>query len=429
MKDDFYYSIKDTFKDKADSLIKLLDEPYLKSFFINSSKLSKDKVLKLLDFKYNPCSFNDNAFYYEFDNISKTKAYELGLIYPQGVESSLSSCFLDIEPKIIVDLCAAPGGKSINFQNKFKDAICISNDINLNRVKELAKNFERLGLSNNIITCKKPNELSKLLQGKADIVIVDAPCSGEGIVRKYKEVINEYSLNNVNKLSLIQKELLEDAYNIVKKDGYIVYSTCTYNLSEDENNVISFLNKHSDLSLYNIDCLYNYSSLKGTIKLCPLNNSEGQFISIIKRNSVNQESKIKYLKETNNNIVKQFIKDNLNIDNYCLYSINDRYYLSFNELFDLKDNVLRYGVYLGDLDNNVFKPNHNLFRSNLLANKFKYTYDLNDDEYNMFIKGFEIKKKLDNNYYQVTYKGLSLGFVKSVNGVLKNKYPKGLRRL
>lgn len=429
MKDEFYNSIKDTFKDKADDLINSFNDMPIKAFFINTNKINKDEIFKLIDFDYHKCSFNNNAYYYDINNISKTKAFELGLIYPQGVESSLSFNFIEKSPKLIVDLCAAPGGKSINCINKFNDALCISNDINLSRLKELSKNFERLGLTNNIITYKKPSELSNLLKGQADIVILDVPCSGEGMVRKYKEIIDDYSLNYVNSLVKIQSELLENAYNLVSKNGYIVYSTCTYNIQEDENNITNFLNRHKDLSLVSIDIDNNYSSLNGTIKLCQLNNSEGQFVSIIKRNSENDTSKLKYLNPIRNKIVDNFISNNLSVDNYYLYKIDNRFYMSFSKLPDLGNQVLRYGIYLGDLDNNIFKPNHNMYRSNELINKFKFTYDLNDEEYNLFIKGLEIKTNLSNNYYLITYKGLSLGFSKAVNGTLKNKYPKGLRSL
>ena len=103
--------------------------------------------------------------------------------------------------------------------------------------------------------------------------------------------------------------------------------------------------------------------------------------------------------------------------------------MSLTPLFDLGKNVIKYGINIGNIKNNRFEPNHNLYRANSLIGKYRYTYDLKDDEYDRYIQGNEIKVELSNNYYLITYKGLSLGFGKCSNNILKNKYPKGLRRV
>ena len=117
----------------------------------------------------------------------------------------------------------------------------------------------------------------------------------------------------------------------------------------------------------------------------------------------------------------------IDIVDYYLYKHNDHYYLSLVPLIDLKNNVIRYSVYVGDIVNKRFEPSHCLYRSNNLSRKFKYRYDLDDNEYKKFISGNELTIKKDSHYYLVTYKGYSLGYGKCSNGQLKNKYPKGLR--
>lgn len=428
MKDEFYKSLREAFKDKTDDLIRILDKPYTSGFFINEAKANRNDILNFIDFKYQESDFNKYGYYHNEDSIGKSKAFELGLIYPQDIESSYSSSLLDISPKLIVDLCAAPGGKSINILNMYKDALCVANDISYSRTSELAKNLERLGLTNTIITSKEPKELVKVLEGNVDLVILDAPCSGQGIVRKYPDVIDNFKDDNVEKLVKIQKDLLEYAYRLINKDGIILYSTCTYTLKEDENQVISFLENHKDTNLIKLYSKYNYSSLEGAIKLCPLNNSEGQFISLIKRNSVNDKTKLKYLKEVDNRIVNNYIKENLLVDKYYLYANKNNYYMSFKPLLDLGLKVIRNGIYLGELKNIRFEPSHNMYRSNELIGKYKKIVNLDDKEYDLFIQGLEIKKNIEDGYYLVTYHKYSLGFVKCSNNVLKNKYPKGLRR-
>ena len=420
---------KEYFGEAADKFIELLNEKPTHGFFLNTLKANKESILNLIDFEYKESKLNPNAFYHFNDSIGKSKAYELGLIYPQDVESSFSSNFVnDDNINLIVDLCAAPGGKSINIINKYPNALCISNDVNYKRASELSKNLERLGLTNTIITSKEPKELVKELKGNVDLVVLDAPCSGEGMIRKYPEILNDYNEANIKSLAKIQRGLLDNAYELVKENGYILYSTCTYAFEEDEHQIESFLNDYNDIELIKLTNDNNFSKLDGTIKLCLLNNTEGQFICLMKRNSLNESKKIKYLKQVNNNVVDKFIKDNLIIEKYFLYSSNDNFFLSFKPLIDLGNGAIRNGIYLGELKKNRFEPAHNLYRSIYLKDNFKNYVDLNDEEYEMFIKGLEIKKELPDNYYLITYKNYSLGFGKVSNNIIKNKYPKGLRR-
>ena len=430
MNKDFEKRCEEYFSEKKDAFLKTLDNEPTHGFFLNASKAKKEDILKLIDFAYQSSNINPNAYYHNEDSIGKTKAFELGLIYPQDIESSISISLFEADNiNLIVDLCAAPGGKTINILNKFKNALCITNDVNYKRASELAKNLERLGLTNTVITSKDCNKLSNELLGNADLVVLDAPCSGEGMIRKYKEILNTYDVNRINELANIQKELLEDAYNLINENGYILYSTCTYALEEDEKQIKTFLDNHNDMELIPLNIKDNYSKLDGTVKLCPLNNTEGQFICLLKRNSINSKTKVKILKSIKNKVVDNFIKDNLNINDYYLYESNNNFYLSFKPLFDLGQGTIRSGIYLGTLKNNRFEPSHNLYRSNQLIGKYKYTYELNDEEYDVFVKGLELKLNLANAYYLLTYKNNSLGFGKVSSNILKNKYPKGLRRL
>jgi len=279
-----------------------------------------------------------------------------------------------------------------------------------------------------IITNKQTSDLAKQLEGFADLVILDAPCSGEGMIRKYPEILDEYSINNINSLADIQANLLEDAYKILNNGGQLLYSTCTYAFEEDENQIINFLNKHEDMELVNID-MKSSSTLNGTVKLSPLNNTEGQFICLMKKKGTKVNNSYKYLKTVKEKLVDDFISDNLMLEDYYLYKINDKYFLSLRPLIDMKYNTLKYGIFIGEIKNKRFEPNHNLYRANSLKGKYKYVYDLNDEEYDIYISGNELKANIDSHYYLLTYKNVSLGFGKASNGVIKNKYPKGLRRM
>ena len=430
MNQEFAERIKEYFPDQDNEFLKKLEEPCTQGFFLNTSKGKREDILSLIDFPYTESSLTKDSFYHEHDNIGKTKAYELGLIYPQEIAASLTSSFVNKKNiEVIVDLCAAPGGKTINILNRIgKDVLCISNDVSHNRALVLSQNLERLGLDNVIITNKKCSQLAQQLEGCADIVILDAPCSGEGMIRKYPEILDEYSSNNILSLAKTQEELLENAYQILNEEGILIYSTCTYAFEEDEDQITDFLKKHSDMKLLEIS-MDSVSKLKGTVKLSPLNNTEGQFFCMLQKYGARSKPKFKYLKSIKEKLVDDFIKDNFDLSEYYLYKNNDHYYLSLKPLIDMGNNVLKYSIYMGEIINKRFEPNHNLYRANSLSGKYKYTYDLNDDEYLKYVSGNEIKTNTENNYYLVTYKNYSLGFGKCSNGVLKNKYPKGLRRM
>lgn len=428
MNDLFKQRVNDYFKEDALRYLDLLNEPCSQGFFLNTTKASKDIIFDIIDFPYQPSSLTNCSFYHSIDYIGKTKAYDLGLIYPQEIAASIPSTKISVNNvKVVVDLCSAPGGKTINVLNKLNnDAICICNDVSYKRALTLSSNLERLGLDNVVITSKDTKILSDQLESCADLVILDAPCSGEGMIRKYPEILDEYSLNNINNLADIQKELLEDAYRILKGDGQLLYSTCTYSFEEDEQQIINFLSRHDDMELVDLGDGYS-STLKGTIKLSPLTNTEGQFICLMHKKG-NVHNSLKSLKTIKEKLVEDFINNNLNINNYFLYRYDNRYYMSLIPLPDLKNNVVRCGIYVGDIINKRFEPNHSFYRSNSLKEKYIYSYELSEKEYDKFISGNELNVTLDNHYYLVTYKGLSLGFGKCSNKQLKNKYPKGLRR-
>ena len=431
MNEIFIEQVKQYFKQDYHDYLNLLDKPYHQGFFLNTNKADRETILSIIDFKYESNKYSDDSFYHHEDNIGKTKACELGLIYPQEIAASLTTSFIDKENiQYVVDMCSAPGGKTINILNRLnKDVLCISNDISHSRALILSSNLERLGLDNVIITNKKCDILADELENFADVVILDAPCSSEGIIRKYPEVLDTYSLEYIDSISSIQSDLLDNAYRILKNDGILIYSTCAYSFKEDELQVESFLKRHNDMKLIPIN-MESHSTLKGSVKLSPLEGTEGQFFSMMRKTNDNNTCNIpRLLKPYKEKLIDDFIRDNLILDEYYLYKNNENYYLSLIPLFDLGKNVIKYGINIGNIKNNRFEPNHNLYRANSLIGRYRYTYDLNDDEYNRYIQGYELKADLLNRYYLLTYRGLSIGFGKCSNRVLKNKYPKGLRRM
>lgn len=426
----FIERAKEYFGDEYAEFMAEIDKPCTQGFFLNVKKDSRENILNIIDFPYEVSDLTDESFYHHHDNIGKTIAYDLGLIYPQEIAASLTSRSVDRHDiSVVVDMCAAPGGKTINILNRLPDdVLCISNDVSHSRSLIMSQNLERTGLDNVIITNKNCDQLAKQLEGCADIVILDAPCSGEGIIRKYPEIFDEYSIERISELAAVQKELLDHAYRMLKGGGQLIYSTCTYSYEEDEKQVMDFLSRYPDMYIKDID-IPSSSRLKGAVKLSPINGTEGQFFVIMRKEETGNEHSLKMLKPVTDKTADDFIRDNLMIDDYCLYEHNGHYYLSLIPLPDLGNNIIRYGICLGEIRNGRFEPNHHLYRANSLIGRYRYTCELDDEQYSRYIEGYELKIDLTNNYYHLTYKNNSLGFGKCVNGTLKNKYPKGLRRV
>ena len=245
-KEVFLERAKQYFKTDYDMFVSLIDLKPSSGFFLNEKKANKEIIFEVIDFDFEPFFLNDKSYYSKEESIGKSKAYELGLIYPQDVESSLPISLIEKDDiKLAIDLCAAPGGKSINAVNKLDDnVLLISNDVTYKRASILSSNIERMGFDNCIITSLKPDYLANKYEGLFDLVILDAPCSGEGMIRKYPEILDTYSITNINDLASIQKGLLESAYKLLNEGGQLIYSTCTYAYEEDEWQVDDFLKRH-----------------------------------------------------------------------------------------------------------------------------------------------------------------------------------------
>ena len=430
----FYDRLKTYLGSEFETFKELLKKEPIKTIFFNTNKASEEKIKTLIDFKIEKSALNNMVYYYEHDNIGKTMAYDLGLIYPQELSATMPAKVLS--PKkgsLVIDMCAAPGGKSIDLLNILADTgTLISNEHDFKRAKVLLSNLERLGLSA-MITSLSCDDLAKEFKDQADYVLLDAPCSGEGMIRKDPSILKNYSLNNINKLSKLQSELLDKALDLLKDGGYLVYSTCTYAIEENEMNVLEFLKRHEGVTLLDttIDhchrgLKYKYLESAKLLRFSPLDHTEGQFVALMKVKK-DGDKKISYMKETRHKLVENFVYENLGLNKYYLYLYHDYYYLSLSPLPSISKGLLRPGIEVGTIKKGIFYPSHSLYRANSLRPYFKKVIDLSLDEYLKYRQGLSLFKDVSDGFYLLTYQDLSLGFSKASKGELKNKYPKGLR--
>lgn len=399
LKKDFLDRMKEVLKGKYELYLDALNKKDVHGFALNLKKLSRSSIdLSYISnlFKSEILYKNANLAYFLYDKEQlssngifpgKHPLHHVGLYYIQ--EPSAAKVLWDVDIKksdVVLDLCASPGGKTIEALcnlDKNEGGFLISNEIDFNRAKVLSSNIERIGFDNVIVTNANATALSNIFQNYFDKIIVDAPCSGEGMMRKSEEARLQWSINLVQSMSKIQKNLLDISYSMLKDGGEIIYSTCTFSREEDEDNVEYFLNEYSDIKLIKMEKLYPFEF-----------RGEGQFFAVLK-------------KEGENNIKSNFPK-----------------------LEALKNiNVLRYGVEKYESKHNVNVPTHASTHIDDIV--FNHSIDLDDEEVEKYLRGEVIRKDLNlpNDFVKVTYKKLGLGLAKYVNGQLKNHYPKGLRNM
>ena len=382
----------------------------------------------------------DNALIYDSSiKLGKHPLFHAGAFYIQDPSAMMVASILPIEPEDkVIDVAAAPGGKSFQIATKLSESgLLIANDLNYSRAKVLSSNVEKYGFKNVYVTSNNTADLVKLHAGTFDKVILDAPCSGEGMFRKDELAKNDWSYEKVMACALTQKQLIIDSYKLLKKGGIMIYSTCTFSIEENEQ-VIKHLLANSNAKLVKIfdDPRFKRGQdLTETIRLFPfIFPGEGHFIALIKSNDdySGNEKKSKVTNLTNNNftILDNFFKTNTNVklDPLRLSEINNQiYYLPKTNFNTNGLNVLRSGWLLGSIEKNIFFPEHSLAMG-LLADQFKQVInlDLSSTEIAAYLKGEAISSKGDG-YHLVCSAGISLGFAKISNGIFKNHYPKGLR--
>lgn len=402
----------------VDELISTFDKKEHKGLILNTNKMSDEKFKELFpDVIKHPIV--PHCFLYDQDKyeFGKSIYHDLGCFYIQDPSASLVSYFLS--PKMhsdVLDYCAAPGGKSIEASLLLEETgIIYSNDISQSRANILLSNVERLGLGNIVVSSL---DLTKVrnLEERFDYIILDAPCSGSGMFRKDSEMKKDWTYQKVLKQAEIQKKLIKHAYSLLKKGGCLIYSTCSYSFEEDEE-VVEYLLLNSDAKLVELpsyEGFYKSTKFPETIHLFPnLFCGEGHYIALIKKPGVLSinENNCQYL------LTRKSIGKGLKP---IIYNFS----LPKEPIKHLIDSSIRPGLLTTyEIANKGYISHH---YSHYLDST--QSYKLSDEELKKYLHGETLNVKENKNYALVSYDSLNVGAVYQVNNVLKNLYPKGLRR-
>lgn len=419
---------------------------------INPLKIDKEKWEKLNPFPLEPVPYTEYGYYYPYEEVEPGKHpyHYAGLYYIQEPSAMFVAGQLDAKPgEKILDLCAAPGGKSTQIAAAMNGAgILVTNDVHPKRARALSENIERSGITNAIVLNETPERLAAAFSGYFDKILVDAPCSGEGMFRKDPETIQYWSEDHVIACSVKQLDILKNAYTLLKEGGIIVYSTCTFSPEENEQVIEQLLALYPDLELLEIPKREGIApgrtewtetgleEIQKCARLWPHRlKGEGHFVAKLKktapapqrRRKKNKSGKSSSRSKEFQSFVEQYLQ-NITFTHYQQFG-NQLYAVPADcpDLSGLK--VLRWGLHLGELKKNRFEPNHALALA-LTKNEVKQTVDLSSREqlWLDYMKGMTLPGTgTFSGWVLITVDGFSLGWGKEAGGMIKNFYPKGLR--
>lgn len=408
----------------------------------NTLKVSPEKMCELLKSDLRKVPWVETGFYTDENRgLSRSPYYYAGLYYIQEPSAMTPASVSQVRPgDRVLDLCAAPGGKSTQIAAKLQgEGVLVTNDLSNSRAKALLKNIEVSGVGNALITCEEPAKLANVYPEFFDAILVDAPCSGEGMFRRDNAVFQAYLKRGPEFFAPIQREILEEAAKMLRPGGHLVYSTCTYAKMEDEDTLCAFLEKHPEFSIDPLQMEKGFTESKilpGTIRLFPHKiDGEGHFVARLKKEGdtehtthhINQK-KVKLPKE-----VEEFLHHiKRNWENERFY-INREYvyYLPREAKLDRSLRYLRTGLLLGRINNKRFEPSQAL-AMNLKMQEWDNPVNLSIDDPQVlrYLKGETLEAQDEGSGYRlVCVEGYPLGFVKQDRMRLKNKYYPGWRMM
>lgn len=437
---DFVTYTKPLLGEQWKSFVEALDGESPTSIRINHSKMTSGKLS-------NQVLWCDNGFYldkrpqFTFDPL-----FHAGGYYVQEASSMFIARVLKqyaFPSMKVLDLCAAPGGKSTLIADFLDEhSLLVSNEVIRSRANILSENITKWGNPNTIVTNNDPSRIGKL-KGFFDIVLVDAPCSGEGMFRKDEGAVAEWSLENVRLCKERQQRILADVWPALRSGGVLIYSTCTYNLEENEQNVRWICDElGADISSVDIDEEWEISSslIEGVTayRFFPhKTNGEGFFCAVLRKKG-DEENGVRKIKDKDNrskiNLETEYKNLILNSDRFTFYPRNDKWFAFpsclYNYLQTIKSelNILSEGICLGEFKGKDFVPEQSLALSNFLNREAFVTLEADWKTAISYLrKEALVFTDQPKGYILLTYRNIPLGFVKNIGNRANNLYPQEWR--
>ena len=436
--------------------IDCFDEPRHYGLRVNTAKISVEDFLKIAPWPLKKIPWIHNGFSYDGERFHPAKHpyYFAGLYYLQEPSAMTPADRLPVEPgDRVLDVCAAPGGKATELGARLNGTgLLAANDLSSSRAKGLLKNLELMGIGNILVLSEEPGKLIPYFNGYFDKILIDAPCSGEGMFRKDRKMIRAWEEHGPEYFSKIQRSIITQAAQMLRPGGMILYSTCTFSPAENEQTIEYLLNQYPEFDLCEMEGYEGFSCgmpemtasgddrLRRTVRIFPHRmKGEGHFLALVRKKGNGAPSAAgcsagsvrKKLPEELTDFLagvkRQFDPGRMDIR-------ADKVYYMPEGLPDLKGiRFLRTGIFLGELKKKRFEPSQ-AFAMNLKKEEYARTIDLSvsDERVIKYLKGEtldvgDLVSVKDKGWYLVCVDGYPLGFGKLAGQTLKNKYLPGWR--
>ena len=420
----FLKRMKERLGEEYPAFLQSYERPPYRALRVNTLKISAEEFMRIVPFPLGArTAWEENGFYIGEEKAGSYKEHFAGLYYLQEPSAMcVGELTAPCKKERVLDLCAAPGGKTTQIAAQMAGrGILISNEIDFGRAKILSQNAERMGIGNCAVTNAPPEKIAECFPAYFDLVLADAPCSGEGMFKKEAEAIPHWSVNNVSLCAARQRGILDCAAATVACGGALVYSTCTFSEEEDELQVRAFLERHSDFVLEDEHKLYPHR-----------HKGEGHYCARLKKTDGEMRSAKPYPVKRNaqaNRAFEAFARDFFTKppEGEITTLADGRMYLVPAGMPAVGVRALRLGVELGAFDEKIFKPAHALAMS-VKRKEVKRFVPLDNEECERYLSGQTLEKELADGWCAVGFGDYPLGLAKCVKGVLKNHLPKGLRK-
>lgn len=470
---EFVERMKEMLGEEAEDFFRCLRQKPYQALRLNPGKTTIDDFLGKAPFSLSPVPWAEGGFYYEEeDQPGKHPFHEAGCYYIQEPSAMAPAGLLNVRPgERVLDLCAAPGGKSTQLAAAMKgEGILVCNEIHPARARILSENIERMGVRNALVTNETPQRLAEEFPAYFDKILVDAPCSGEGMFRKNEDARGEWSPENVQMCAKRQDEILDFAAKMLREGGRMVYSTCTFSPAENEGSIARFLLRHSEFEVVAPGDMSAFwergkkewaadadgkpldtvrEGVEASIRLWPHRlKGEGHFMAALQKAGGEEPEGDTHAHGCSKGGIQRGISPKdcgdfflFEKETFCrpLESVTgEGIFLKFGEqlyhcplgmpsLKGLK--VLRPGLHLGTLKKNRFEPSHALALA-VAPDMVKQVRDLDPKgkEVKDYLNGLTFPAEGTKGWCLITTDGYSLGWGKLAGGTMKNHYPKGLRK-
>lgn len=442
---------------EMDAYLACYDEPRYYGLRVNTGKISVEDFCRICPFEITPIPWIENGFYYDGEKLSPAKHpyYFAGLYYLQEPSAMTPASRLPVEPgDRVLDVCAAPGGKATELGARLGGrGLLVANDISSSRAKGLLKNIEVFGISNAAVLCEEPGRLENCFSEYFDKILIDAPCSGEGMFRKDKKMVKAWEEHGPEYFSNIQKSIILQAARLLRPGGMLLYSTCTFDSRENEQIVQVLRREYPEFQILDIRPYEGFcpgipeaaagadEELKKTVRIFPHKmKGEGHFLALLQKGrAVPKQSGIPRPAVKSGpglpEAAKLFFRDvSWELDPARLKLRGGWLYYMPEGLSDVKGiRFLRTGLLLGELKKNRFEPSQALAMC-LQKEEYAHCIDLpaKDPRILRYLKGEtldveDVAGSGDKSWQLVCVDGFPLGWGKSAKGTLKNKYLPGWR--